>query len=322
METVNSPSSWDAIVVGGGAAGLSAALLLGRARRRTLVIDAGSPRNRFAAHMHGVLGNEGTPPRDLVRRGRTEAEAYGVTIREGAVSGVRDDGDALVVVRHDGVEERTRALVVASGITDDLPAVAGLAERWGLSVLHCPYCHGWEVRDRRLAVLATSPASLHQAKMVRQWSDEVVLFSAGLGALDPAEEHRLRARGVEIVTAPAIEVFGDGTAVSGIRVEGGATIPVDAVFTGGRPIPHDGFLADLGLVRSELPAGLGSFVQVDATGKTSHPRIWAAGNVANPMATVPMSIGAGATAGAAVNGALVEEDFRIAEEAALSPAAR
>lgn len=192
MEALNSPSSpWDAIVIGGGAAGLSAALLLGRARRRTLVVDAGEPRNRFAAHMHGVLGNEDSPL-DLVRRGRAEAGAYGVAFREAAVAAVREDGDRLTVVLDDGSEESTRAIVVASGISDDLAAIPGLAERWGTSVLHCPYCHGWEVRDRRLAVLASSPASLHQAKMVRQWSDQVVLFSAGLGALDTEEERLLR----------------------------------------------------------------------------------------------------------------------------------
>ncbi|VXB16326.1 Thioredoxin reductase [Microbacterium sp. 8M] len=320
METVNSSASWDVIVIGGGAAGLSAALLLGRARRRTLVIDAGSPRNRFAAHMHGVLGNEGASPSGLLRRGREEVAGYGVETRDGAVAGVRDEGDVLVVAV-DGAEERTRALVVASGIDDDLPAVAGLAERWGTSVLHCPYCHGWEVRDRRLAVLATSPASLHQAKMVRQWSDDVVLFSAGLGGLDPSDERLLRARGIEIVASPAVEVLGEGTTVSAIRTADGAEIPVDAVFTGGRPVPHDGFLDDLRLARADLPSGLGSFVQADATGRTSHPRIWAAGNVVNPMATVPMAIGAGAMAGAGVNGTLVEEDFRLVA-GALSPAAR
>lgn len=320
METVNSSASWDAIVIGGGAAGLSAALLLGRARRRTLVIDAGSPRNRFAAHMHGVLGNEGASPSDLLRRGRTEVTGYGVETRAGAVADVREERDVLVV-SVDGAEQRTRALVVASGISDDLPPVAGLAERWGTSVLHCPYCHGWEVRDRRLAVLATSPASLHQVKMVRQWSDDVVLFSAGLGGLDASDERLLRARGIEIVASPAVEVLGEGTAVAAIRTADGAEILVDAVFTGGRPVPHDGFLDDLRLARAELPSGLGSFLQADATGRTSHPRIWAAGNVVNPMATVPMAIGAGAMAGAAVNGALVEEDFRLVD-GALSPAAR
>ena len=322
MDTAHLRSRWDAIVIGGGAAGLSTALLLGRARRRTLVLDAGSPRNRFAAHMHGVLGNEGAPPLDLLRRGAEEAAGYGVVLRTAEAVAVGDEEHGLMVALDDGSEERSRALVVTAGITDDLPSIPGLAERWGTSVLHCPYCHGWEVRDRRLAVLATSPASLHQAKMVRQWSSDVVLFSHGLGSLDPVEERRLRARGVEIVASPVVEIVGDETSVSAIRTADDAVTAVDAVFTGGRPIPHDGFLDGLELARIDFPHGLGSFVQVDPAGRTSHPRIWAAGNVVSPMATVPMSIGAGAAAGAAVNGALVEEDFHLAEESSLAPADR
>ena len=303
---------WDTIVVGGGAAGLSAALMLGRARRRVLVIDAGSPRNRFADRMHGVLGNEGAPPAELVRKGRDEAGAYGVAFVEGTMQDVTDAGAALAVTLADGRVESARTLVVATGITDELPAVPGLAERWGQTVLHCPYCHGWEVRDRRLGVLATSPMALHQARLLRQWSDDVVLFSAAIGALDPAEERRLRSRGVEIVPDAVVEVLGDGARVTGIRTVDGRVTALDAIFTAGAPRPHDGFLAGLELARTELPAGLGSFLAVDATGRTSHDRVWAAGNVVNPMANVPMSIGAGAFAGPAVNGRLVEEEFDLA----------
>ncbi len=299
-------------MVGGGAAGLSAALMLGRARRRVLVIDAGSPRNRFADHMHGVLGNEGTPPTELVRKGRAEAASYGIEFLDGAVDGVCDVDGRLVVVLTDGRVEQSRALVVATGITDGLPDVPGLAERWGTSVLHCPYCHGWEVRDQHLGVLATSLMSLHQARLVRQWSDRVVLFSAAIGDLDPADEQRLRARGIELVTAPVIEVLGDDNRVAGVRTADGRVTAVDAIFTAGAPRPQDAFLADLGLDRTEQPFGLGSFLTVDATGKTGHDRIWAIGNVVNPMANVPMAIGAGAFTGGALNGALVEEEFDLA----------
>ena len=312
MTTQPGATTWDAIVVGGGAAGLSAALMLGRARRRALVIDAGSPRNRFAAHMHGVLGHEGTPPSELVRTGRDEVAGYGIEVLDADVDRVLDAGDHLTVMLADGRAEQARALVLATGITDELPDVPGLAQGWGTSVLHCPYCHGWEVRDQRLGVLATSPMALHQARLVRQWSDHVVLFSAALGDLDPEEERRLRARGIDIVTAPVIEVLGEGERISGLRTADGRTTEVEAVFTAGVQRPHDGFLAALGLQRTEPPFGLGSFLDVDPTGRTSHPRIWAVGNVVNPMANVPLAIGSGALAGTAVNGALVEEEFDLA----------
>ncbi|GEK80485.1 NAD(P)/FAD-dependent oxidoreductase [Agrococcus baldri] len=312
---MTSPSSspvWDAIVVGGSAAGLSAALMLGRSRRRVLVIDAGAPRNRFAQHMHGVLGNEGTPPAELVRRGRAEVAAYGVELRDGAVERVTTTDAGLAVALAGGATERSRALIVATGITDALPDIPGLAEHWGTGVLHCPYCHGWEVRDRRIGVLAASPMAAHQARLVRQLSDRVVLFSAALGALEPAEEQRLRSRDIEIVAAPVLEVVGDGGTIRGVRTADGRVTEVDAIFTAGAPRPHDAFLAGLDLPRTEQPFGLGSFLTVDQTGRTGHERIWAIGNVVSPMANVPMVMAAGAMTGSAVNGALVEEDFELA----------
>ncbi|MGX1701677.1 FAD-dependent oxidoreductase [Microbacterium sp. NPDC055357] len=299
---------WDALVIGAGAAGLSAAQMLGRSRRRTLVIDAGSPRNRFAARVHGVLGQDGTPPAELLDRGRVELDPYGVVVRAASVLRVEEHPTGVTVALDDGSRESARTLVVATGITDDLPDIPGLAERWGTGVLHCPYCHGWEVRDRRLGVLIVSPLQAHQAQLVRQWSDDIVVF----GGVEPDVERRLRARGVEIVTEPVVEVLGDGADVTGVRLRDGHTVPVDAIFTMGGASPHDGFLAGLDLERTETP--FGAFLAVDATGRTSSPRIWAAGNVVSPMANVPQSMGAGAMAGAAVNGALVDEDFASAVE--------
>ncbi len=302
---------WDAIIVGGGPAGLSAALMLGRSRRRVLVIDAGSPRNRFAAHMHGVLGQEGVPPERLLERGRAEAAGYGVEFADGAVERVEREPGGLRVVTEDGTPRSSRALIAATGLSDELPEIPGLAERWGTSVLHCPYCHGWEVRDQRLGVLTTSPIGLHQVELVRQWSDRVTVFAAGLGEVAPETERRLRARGIVLETASVAEIVGEGTAVSAVRLDDGRESPVDAIFTVGMPRPHEDFLAPLGLARDDTP--FGSFVAVDAAGRTSDDRIWAIGNVVNPAANVPMSIGAGSFAGAAVNAALVSWDFDAAE---------
>lgn len=306
----------DVIIVGGGTAGLSAAQTLGRSLRRTIVIDSGSPRNRFAAHMHNVLGHDGATPESLLERGRAEAAAYGVEFVEGSVVRVRDAGDRLAIEfapLTEGSASETltaRALVIATGVRDDLPAIPGLSDYWGSSVLHCPYCHGWEVRGSRIAVLATSPASLHQVKLARQWSDDVTVFSAELGPLDPTAERSLLARGMRIVSAPVTEILGDGTGVTGVRTADGLSHEIDAILTASTMVPFDGFIADLDLARTEAPHG--SFLTVDGFGRTSHQRVWAVGNVAAPMATVPMAMGSGAAAGGSVNFALVEEDFTVA----------
>lgn len=297
---------YDALVIGGGAAGLSAALMLGRARRRTLVLDAGSPRNRFAAHMHGVLGHDGIDPAELLRRGRDEVAAYGVEVRPGDVARVDEHDGDLVATLADGTRVHGRAVVLATGITDELPPIPGLAERWGVTVLHCPYCDGWEVRDRTIGVLATSPASLHQIELLRQWSDDVVAFVHAAGDLPAEALERLRARGIRIVDAEVVEVVGDGTAIDHARTADGVEHRIDVVFTAGTLVPHDGAVAHLGLVRDDGPTG--DVIAVDARGATSHPRIFAAGNVVAPFGNVPLAMGAGSMAGGGANAALVAAD--------------
>lgn len=316
------PDQWDAIVIGGGAAGLSAALMLGRARRRVLVVDAGEPRNRFAAHMHGVLGDDGTDPADLLRRGRDELAQYDVTIRPGTVAGVEeinpdDDEAGLTVTFADAAPASTRALVLATGMTDGLPDIPGIRDFWGTSVLHCPYCHGWEVRGRRLAVLGTSEMSLHQTQLVRQWSDSLIFFTAAIGELDPEVAARLRSRGVELVDTPVAEVLPGHSELSGVRLADGREIELDAIFVASEAQPHDHLVAHLELERATNP--MGSFLATDMSGRTSHPRIWAVGNVSNPGATVPVSMSAGSMAGGMINMALVTEEFDHAARGVENP---
>jgi len=310
-------NDWDAVIIGGGVAGLSAAQMLGRSRRRTLVIDGGMPRNRFAAHMHGVLGHDGTPPADLLAAGRTEARAYGVEFATGTVARLTDEGDRLTVIREDGTIDTARAVVVATGIRDDLPHVPGLREAWGRTVLHCPYCHGWEVAGRRLAVLATSSASLHQIELVRQLSDDVTVFAAE--PFDEATVARLAARGVRIVSTPVREAARRDGALA-ITTADGTEHVVDGLFTAGAPVLDLGFAVDLGLARADAP---GAPLVADLRGATSHPRVFAAGNAIAPFGNVPLSMGSGSMAGAGVNAMLVTEDFdrAVAERAAARNAA-
>lgn len=306
-EPANMNEQWDVIVVGGGAAGLSAALTLGRACRKVLVIDAGSPRNRFAAHMHGMVGLEGLDPGELLRRGRDEVDAYGVTVRSATVEQVEDVEGGLGVRLSGGAVEFTRALVAATGLADDLPDIPGIREQWGTGVLHCPYCHGWEVRGQRLGVLGTCAMSLHQTELVRQWSDDLTLFTDRLGELSPEAAARLRSRGVTLIDTPVTEILTDRDKLTGVRLADGDRVDLDAVFVSPFLRPHDQFLAGLELKRADNP--MGSFIAVDAFGATSHRRIWAIGNVVNPGANVPISIGAGSMTGGVVNMALVVEEF-------------
>lgn len=303
---------WDVIVAGGGPAGLSAALMLGRARRRVLVIDAATPRNRFASHMHGVLGQEGIAPDELVERGRAEVADYGVEFTTGSIERLEHAESGLHVTTSDGTTRYARALIAATGLRDELPEVPGLAERWGITVLHCPYCHGWEVRDQHLGVLTTSPMSLHQAELIRQWSDRVTVFTHGLGEVTSDTEQRLRSRGIQLEPAAVAEILGEGTKITAVRLVDGREVSVDALFTAGAPRPHEDFLAPLRLAREETP--FGSFLAVDAIGRTSDEKIWAVGNIVRPAANVPLSIGAGSFTGAGVNAALVTWDFDDATE--------
>ena len=294
----------DSLIVGGGAAGLQAALMLARATRTIALVDSSSPRNRFAEAMHAVAGLEGTPPLEFQATGKKQLLAYNVPIIDGSVTDVADNGSTLSVTLADGQCIETRTLVVATGITDELPDIPGLMENWGQTVLHCPYCHGYEVAGQRLGVLAFAEASVHQAKLIRQWSPNVTYFTSNTSL---SEENRAEftRRGIKIVDSP-VTGFHNGE----VELGGASTITIDALFTGGTPHPQDEFLRSFELERHDLPFGMGTgIIKVDAMGATSHPRIWAAGNVVAPTANVPIALGAGSTVGAAINGFLVEDDW-------------
>jgi len=314
----SSPARWDTVVIGGGAAGLTAALALARATRRVLVLDAGEPRNAPAAGVHGYLGREGTPPLELVGLGREEVASYGGVVRTARVASVHRTGDCeggtgFTVVLDDGERIEARTLVAATGLVDELADVPGLAERWGRDVVHCPFCHGWEIRGSRIGVLGTNAFAAHQALLFRGWSDRVTLFLHE--APEPTEDEweQLAARGVEVVTGRVTGLRVEDDALTGVELAGGAARPVDALATSGALRPADGPLVGLGLTTVPHPTGLATIVEADPTGKAA-PGVWVAGNLADPMAQVLPAAASGLRAGAAVVQALLAEETRSAVE--------
>ena len=300
------------MVVGGGAAGLSGALTLARARRSVLVVDAGEPRNAPAPGVHGFLTRDGIKPSELLEIGRAEARGYGAEVIDGRVASAWRTEDGFAVTLEDGSRVGARRLLVTTGLVDELPDVAGVRERWGRDVVHCPYCHGWEVRDEPIGVLASGPMAVHQALLFRQLTEDLVLFShTGPGPSDE-EAEKLAARGIRVVEGEvaSLEVYEDR--ITGVRMGGGEVIPRSAVVVGPRFIARGGVLAGLGLEATEHPMGVGQYFEADKMGLTAVPGVWVAGNVTDPTAQVLASANAGVMAGATINADLIEEDTREA----------
>ncbi|MGW1513026.1 NAD(P)/FAD-dependent oxidoreductase [Streptomyces sp. NPDC002394] len=312
--THDTDERYDAVVVGGGPAGLGAALIMGRSRLRTLVVDAGEPRNAPAAHMHGVLSRDGMSPADYLAAGRRELAAYGVDVRDGRVTGAARDGDdGFLVSLADGTRMHARRLVVTTGLVDELPEIEGVAERWGRDVVHCPYCHGWEVRDLPFGVIAHPAMPAHQALMVSRWSKDVTLFLHTAGGLSARDAALLDAAGVEVVTGEVAGLAVEDDRLTGVRLADGRTVPRSVVFVGARRLAaRDAVLRELGAELRETP--FGEFVVVDETGRTSVPGVWAAGNVTGPQEQVVNAVSRGYRAGVAISNELLFADL---EEAAV-----
>jgi thioredoxin reductase len=309
--------SYDVVVVGGGAAGLSAALVLGRARRRVVVIDAGSPRNAPAAHMQGFLSRDGMAPAALLAAGRAEVSGYGVELFDDHVVDIEGIAPGFTVRLGDGRVITARRVLVATGVGDDLPDIPGVRERWGRDLLHCPYCHGWEVRDQPLGVLGAGPGSVQHALLVRQWSDDVVFFVHTYDLAED-EQRQLEARDIRIEPGAVARLIVEDDRLRAVELRDGRLVARAAVFVRPGNTPHDdGLLGGLGCATNEA-----GFVTVDATGRTSTPGVWAAGNVVDPRAQVITAAGAGSAAAIAINADLVQEDVDIALRAArVGPAA-
>ena len=312
-------NEYDVVVVGGGAAGLNGALMLARSRRSVVVVDAGAPRNAPAAGVHGLLGREGMPPGELLERGRAEVRSYGGCVVDGEVATAARDGDGFTVGLADGRTVRARRLLVTTGLVDELPDVPGLRERWGRDVLHCPYCHGWEVRDQAIGVLAGGPMAVHQALLFRQLSTDVTLFAHTQPAPDGEQAEQLAALGIPVVTGEVASLEVADDRLVGVRLADGTVVARDAVTVQSRMVARTGFLAGLGLTTVPHPSGMGEHLAADPAGRSDVPGVWLAGNVTDLSAQVGAAAAAGASAAAQVNYDLVVEDTRRAVAAAAEP---
>lgn len=302
---------YDVMIIGGGFAGLAAAMQLGRARRSVLVVDTDQPRNRYSPAVHGFPGQDGRTPWEVRRDLRTELETYHtVEFRGARASDARGCGDDTFEVRLESADgasrERARRLILATGVSDELPKIPGLAERWGRTVLHCPYCHGFEVGDRRLGVFATNELSMHHALLLGDWSADVTLFTDDAFSPDAAQRAALEARGVRLETRRVLELVGDASpALDGVRVDGGEVVPLDAIFVASRTHLASPLAERLGC---ELEATLqGEMIRTDATKATSVRGVFAAGDAARSQHNATFAAADGAMAGVAAHRSLVLE---------------
>lgn len=296
---------YDVIVVGGSFAGLSAAQALARARRRVLVIDGGQPRNRFAAAAHNIFGHDGTPPAQLFAHGRAELLRYPTVAHRAAqaVAAVAD-GDGFDITLDDGDTCRARRLILATGVRDTLPDVPGLDARWGATVLHCPYCHGYEVADRALGVLANHPGAAHHALLLPDWGP-TTYFTQGRFPPDAETAAKLAARGVVVEHSPIVGLSGEAPALDGVRLADGRHLAIDALFTIPESRPTSPLAVQLGCAFDDAP--LGAHVRVDALKQTTVPGVYAAGDAASAMHSATGAIAAGVLAGVGAHQSLVAD---------------
>jgi thioredoxin reductase len=317
MNSEAASRTWDCIVVGAGPAGLNAALVLGRARRSVLVLDSAQPRNYATHEMHGVLGHDGLDPADLRARGRAELARYGVEVATATVDGADVINSRVRVLSSRGADV-ARTVLLATGMLDEVPDIAGFADVWGTSAHTCPYCDGFEHRDERLAVLAAGERGEHLAIVLRQWSDDVVLLSNGPHELAAGQLTRVQAVGIPIIQSTVVALDSDDTGrLRRVRLDDGESLERDALFfyVGWR-------------LRTEVARRVGcglrddGSIAVDASQATTVDRIYAAGNCAEARALVPAAAGSGVTAAVTINARLSFEDAdqAVADSGARAPA--
>ncbi|WP_198087480.1 NAD(P)/FAD-dependent oxidoreductase [Variovorax sp. E3] len=297
----------DALIVGGSFAGLSAAMQLARARRTVCVVDTGAPRNRFAAASHGFFGQDGTPPLKMVADAREKLLAYPSVkfVNAGVVEAQADgtDGEEGFTVSLDNGEQlSSRKLLLSFGVQDGLPDIRGIGERWGKSVLHCPYCHGYEFGDRKLGLLFHSGGPPDHALLIAEWGP-TTLFLNDVQGPDAEVRARLRARGVTIEPGRIAGLKGEGTALAGVRMDDGRLVPVDAMFVAPHTRPASPLAEQLGCAFDDGP--LGRVLRVDAMKMSTVPGVYAAGDLAMAFSNATLASADGLMAGVSMHRSLV-----------------
>lgn len=298
---------YDALVVGGSFAGLSAAMQLARARRKVCVVDALAPRNRFAAASHGFFGQDGMPPLKMIADARDKLLAYpSVEFVQARVSAARaeggEGGDGFTVTLSNGAQRSARKLLLAFGVRDGLPDIPGLAERWGRSVLHCPYCHGYEFGDRRLGVLFHGGHPPDHALLIAEWGPTTLFLNGAEGPDAPARE-RLRARGVAIEPGRIAGLEGQGTDLAGLRMDDGRRVPIEALFVAPHTHPASPLAEQLGCAFDDGPSG--KLLRTDAMKMTTVPGVYAAGDLAMAFSNATLASADGLFAGVSMHRAMV-----------------
>jgi thioredoxin reductase/SAM-dependent methyltransferase len=303
----------DVAIIGASAAGLAAGLQLGRQRRSVIVVHSNEPRNAPAAHMHSYLGHEGLPPARLAAIGREEVRSYGGEVITGrATDVVRIDAEHFRVELTGGHRLIARRVLVATGLVDELPDIEGLAEHWGRGVIHCPFCHGYEVRDQRTVQIVTHPVGLHPAVLFRQLSAKhTVVLHSGVAGDDPQVE-LLRASGVAIANEQVRRIVtGDDGRIAAVELANGELIAADAVAIGPRFRVRAEMVASLGITPTEHMTGLGNFIETTQTGETSAIGVYAAGNVTDPSHQVLQAAAQGSWVAAMMSFSLANEDLQV-----------
>ncbi|HSX49706.1 MAG TPA: NAD(P)/FAD-dependent oxidoreductase, partial [Cellvibrio sp.] len=294
-------NTYDVIVIGGSYAGMAGALQLARGRRSVLVIDAGIRRNRFASHSHGLLGQDGKPPAQIAEEAKAQLLKYPtVTWLQGSVEVAEKNGDLFNVATTDNKKFITKRLILATGISDHLPAISGLQERWGKTVFHCPYCHGYELNQGKLGVLAVSEASLHQALLIPDWGP-TTLFTNNCFTPNELQLSQLAARNVQIETETVNEIAGEQTVI--VKLANGRLVELAGLFIASLTKPASPIAYDLGCEIAE--SSVGFYVKTDELKQTSIPGVFACGDLGRPMGSVTFAIGDGAQAGFAAHRSLI-----------------